>query len=46
VYYYDGLALQGMKNPASADSFKSYLGIRGQSTDDPLVADIKHQIGQ
>ena len=46
VYYYQGLAREGMKLPASADSYKSYLGIRGQSTDDPLVSDLHKRMGQ
>jgi tetratricopeptide (TPR) repeat protein len=46
VYYYGGLAQEGSKNKAFADSYKSYLAIRGQSTDDPLVPDIRHRIGQ
>ena len=41
VYYYDGRALEGLKNPAAADAFKNYLSVRGQSTDDPLVASLR-----
>ncbi|HEX4321133.1 MAG TPA: protein kinase [Acidobacteriaceae bacterium] len=46
VYYFRGRAQQGMKNAGFADSYKSYLSIRGQSTDDPLLPEIRHQIGQ
>jgi tetratricopeptide (TPR) repeat protein/predicted Ser/Thr protein kinase len=46
VDYYEGRAQQGLKNSAFADSYKSYLSIRGQSTEDPLVADIRHRLGQ
>ena len=46
VYYYDGRAREGMKSPDFANSYKSYLAIRGQSTDDPLVPEIRHLIGQ
>ena len=45
VYYYEGRAREGMKAAGFADFYKSYLAIRGQSMDDPLVADIKHRLG-
>jgi serine/threonine protein kinase/Tfp pilus assembly protein PilF len=46
VYYYQGRAREGMKSAGFADSYKSYLSIRGQSSDDPLVADIRNRINQ
>jgi tetratricopeptide (TPR) repeat protein/predicted Ser/Thr protein kinase len=46
VDFYQGRARQGMKSPNAADSFKAYLAIRGQSTEDPLVAEARHAIGQ
>jgi hypothetical protein len=46
VDYYEGRAQEGLKNNEFADSYKSYLSIRGQSTEDPLVADIRHRLGQ
>jgi tetratricopeptide (TPR) repeat protein/predicted Ser/Thr protein kinase len=46
VHYYQGRARQGMKSAGFADSYKSYLTIRGQSSDDPLVADIRKRINQ
>ena len=46
VYYEQGLARQALKSANFADSYKAYLGIRGQSSEDPLVAEIKHQVGQ
>jgi tetratricopeptide (TPR) repeat protein len=45
VYYYQGRAREGMKSAGFADFYKTYLGIRGQSPDDPLVADIHRRIG-
>jgi len=45
VYYYIGRTQEGMKNPAYTDSYKTYLSIRGESNDDPVVAEIHHQIG-
>jgi tetratricopeptide (TPR) repeat protein len=46
LYYYEGRVRQGMKSEGFADFYKSYLSIRGQSTEDPLVADIRRRIGQ
>ncbi len=46
VYYYQGMAREGMKVQTSADSYKAYLGIRGQSVDDPLVAEVHKKTGQ
>jgi tetratricopeptide (TPR) repeat protein len=46
VYYYQGLAREGMKSNSFADLYKTYLSIRGQSTEDPLVADIRRRLGQ
>ena len=46
VYYYQGRARQGMKSENYVDSYRTYLTIRGQSSDDPLAVDAKHQIGQ
>ena len=46
VYYYQGRAREGMKSEGFADFYKTYLSIRGQSTEDPLVADIRHRLGQ
>ena len=45
VYYYAGRAREGMKSAGFADLYRKYLGIRGQSSDDPLVADIRHRLG-
>jgi len=46
VLYYQGRVREGMKSEGFADFYKSYLSIRGQSTEDPLVADIHHRMGQ
>jgi tetratricopeptide (TPR) repeat protein/predicted Ser/Thr protein kinase len=45
VYYELGRAQEGTRNPAYTDSYKTYLSIRGESADDPLVAEIHHKIG-
>ena len=46
VYYYEGRVREAMKSDGFADFYKDYLNIRGQSTEDPLVADVRHRIGQ
>ena len=45
VYYYQGRIRQGLNNAGFADSYRNYLKIRGQSTEDPLVRETKKQIG-
>jgi eukaryotic-like serine/threonine-protein kinase len=45
VYYYQGRVREGMKSDGFADFYKTYLGIRGKSTEDPLVPEIRHRIG-
>ena len=46
VYYYQGRAREGMKSEGFADFYRKYLSIRGQSSDDPLVLDIRRRLGQ
>ncbi|HEY3629057.1 MAG TPA: tetratricopeptide repeat protein, partial [Terracidiphilus sp.] len=46
VYYYHGRVREGMKSEGSADFYKTYLSIRGQSHEDPLVPEVRHRIGQ
>lgn len=45
VYYYQGQAREGLKSAAFKDSYKTYLGIRGSSTEDPLVVDARRRGG-
>jgi tetratricopeptide (TPR) repeat protein/predicted Ser/Thr protein kinase len=44
VYYYQGKVRQGLKTPAFADSYRTYLSFRGQSTEDPLVAEVRKSL--
>ena len=37
VYYYQGRVRQGLKTAAFADSYRTYIEIRGKSTEDRLV---------
>ena len=46
VYYYQGRVREGMKSDGFAEFYKNYLSVRGQSTDDPLVPEIRKRIGQ
>jgi tetratricopeptide (TPR) repeat protein/predicted Ser/Thr protein kinase len=46
VYYFQGLAREGMKTAGYTDSYKMYLNIRGQAGEDPLLADIKRRASQ
>jgi tetratricopeptide (TPR) repeat protein/predicted Ser/Thr protein kinase len=46
VYYYQGRVREGLKSSGSVDSYRQYLAIRGQSNEDPLVADARRRIAQ
>lgn len=41
VYYYQGRVREGLKSPGFAKFYHIYLSIRGQSTEDPLVPEIR-----
>jgi eukaryotic-like serine/threonine-protein kinase len=43
VYYYLGRAQEGLKSPAAADSFKTFLAMKPKGTD-PLVADARRRL--
>src|SRR2546428_729805 len=45
VYYYLGRAQEGLKSPAAADSYKTFLAIKEKSGEDPLVVDARRRIG-
>jgi hypothetical protein len=44
VYYYQGQVREGLKSAGFADSYKAYLAIRGSSTEDPLVREIRKRV--
>jgi Flp pilus assembly protein TadD/predicted Ser/Thr protein kinase len=46
VYYYQGRAREGLKSPGAADSYRTYLGIRGKAGEDPLLPEIRKRLGQ
>jgi serine/threonine protein kinase/tetratricopeptide (TPR) repeat protein len=41
VYYYQGLVREGLQNARFAESYREYLRIRGESTEDPLLPEIR-----
>jgi tetratricopeptide (TPR) repeat protein len=46
VYYDEGRVREGLKSPGFKDFYRSYLDIRGKSTEDPLVADVHRLVAQ
>jgi len=46
VYYYQGRVREGLKSAAFAESYRTYLSIRGPAGEDPLLSDIRKRIGQ
>ena len=46
LYYLQGREREGLKNASFADSYRTYLSIRGKSAEDPLVPEIRHRLGE
>jgi len=46
VYYYQGRVREGLKSPGFAKFYRTYLSIRGQSTEDPLVPEIRRRLNE
>lgn len=46
IYYYQGRVREGLKSPGFADSYRTYLDIRGKAGEDPLRADVRRRLGQ
>ena len=46
VYYYQGRVREGMKSPGYAEPYRTYLSIRGNAGEDPLLPEIRRRIGQ
>ena len=46
VYYDQGRDREGLKSPGFEQFYLTYLSIRGQSTEDPLLADIRRRLKQ
>ncbi len=45
AYYYQGRVREGLKTAGFAESYRTYLAIRGNSKEDPLAADIRRRTG-
>jgi tetratricopeptide (TPR) repeat protein len=45
VYYYQGRAREGLHSPGAAESYKTFLDIKGKETEDPLAADARKRLG-
>jgi serine/threonine protein kinase/tetratricopeptide (TPR) repeat protein len=45
LYYYQGRVREGLGTAAFADSYREYLRIRGASTEDPLLPEVKRRAG-
>jgi serine/threonine protein kinase/tetratricopeptide (TPR) repeat protein len=45
VYYYQGRVREELKNAGFADSYRAYLAIRGESSEDPLLPEIRRRVG-
>ena len=46
VYYYQGRVRESLKSVGSAESYRTYLNIRGTSREDTLLPDIRKRAGQ
>jgi tetratricopeptide (TPR) repeat protein len=44
VYYYQGRVGEGLGSPGFEESYKTYLDLRGKSTEDPLLAEIRRKV--
>jgi serine/threonine protein kinase/tetratricopeptide (TPR) repeat protein len=45
IYYYQGRVREGLKSAGFADSYRTYLSIRGQAGEDPRLAEIRRRLG-
>jgi tetratricopeptide (TPR) repeat protein/tRNA A-37 threonylcarbamoyl transferase component Bud32 len=43
VYYYQGRVRDGLKSTNSGESYRAYLDIRGNSREDPFVAEVRRR---
>jgi len=44
IYYYQGRVREGLGSPGFEESYKTYLDLRGKSTEDPLLAEIRRKV--
>jgi len=46
VYFYRGRVREELKSTDFAESYRTYLGIRGKAGEDPLLAEVRRRSGQ
>jgi eukaryotic-like serine/threonine-protein kinase len=46
VYYYQGRVREGLNSPGAADSYRTYISIRGKAGEDPLLSEVRHRLRQ
>jgi len=46
VYYLQGRAREGLKSSGFAESYRTYLSVRGKAGEDPLLPQIRRRLGQ
>jgi tetratricopeptide (TPR) repeat protein len=46
AYYYQGRVREGLKSPGFAESYRTYLSIRGQAGEDSLLSEVRRREGQ
>ncbi|HEX6880951.1 MAG TPA: tetratricopeptide repeat protein, partial [Terriglobales bacterium] len=44
VYFYQGRVLEGLKSAGFSESYRTFLTIRGQLNEDPLVTEARHRL--
>jgi Flp pilus assembly protein TadD len=45
VYYYQGRVREGLKSAGFAEPYRTYLSIRGQAGEDPLLPEVRRRAG-
>jgi eukaryotic-like serine/threonine-protein kinase len=46
AFYYQGRVREGLKSPAFAESYRTYLSTHGQAGEDPLLPEIRRKLAQ
>lgn len=46
IYYFAGRVRESLKSSGFADSYRTYLSIRGKAGEDPLLAEVRRRSGQ
>ena len=44
VYYYQGRVREGLKTAGFAESYRTYLNIRGKAGEDPLLSEVRRRV--